>query len=147
MPLVSALFRNLRGFYVLMCRLPSSAQWLIIVSMRWNCKDFKEHLSVGSSKLWDTVAVVILFKHAEGSVRFNGECSKKMLLPLHNSHVPTSYLIWKIQSLPFKSKIFTIVPVCPSRTLSSYIWTFTELQHSDLMIPQLPPSLAVKCWH
>lgn len=48
---------------------------------------------------------------------------------------PPAVSIWKIQSSFFKSKIFTIVPVCPSRILAPCIWIFTELQHRDLMIP------------
>lgn len=56
---------------------------------------------------------------------------------------PPSVSVWKRQSSFFKSKIFIIVPVCPSRILPPRIWIFMKLQYRDLMI--LPTDSITTC--
>jgi len=145
---VRALFRNLQGFCTLMCRLPSSTQQLIIVIIRWSCKDFKEPCSVGPSELWDTVAVAMLPVN-------RGTCVIQLTMLQENDAV-TAQLSCTHQLSPFgkeslhflKAKYLQLLqsvhPECPpplayglSRSYNTEIW----------WSPQLSSSLAVKCWH
>lgn len=148
MPPMSALFRNLWEFCILMCRLPSSTQWLIIVIMRWNCKDFKEPPLCGSRQgLGHSCS-----SDAPGVNR--GTCVFQLRMLQENAAV-TAQLSCTHQLSQFgkdnlhflKGKylqLFQSVPPESSRLAYRFSWSYNIGVWWSL---QMSPSLAVKCWH